>query len=152
MASSPVQTFVGDELVAFLYADATGHSRGRAVPAAGVERRLERGVGWVPADPGDHRVRDACRPQPAGVARRRASPSRPGDGDPAALTECERELAVGVLPRSLEEALAAFENTLVRGEVWDNLRKGYCTLKREEIELLSRLETAEVCARYVAVF
>ena len=29
---------------------------------------------------------------------------------------------------------------------------GFQTLKREEIELLSRLETAEACARYVAVF
>jgi glutamine synthetase len=41
---------VGDELVAFLYADAAGLSRGRAVPLRDLERRLGAGVGWVPAD------------------------------------------------------------------------------------------------------
>ena len=41
---------VGDELVAFLYADAAGLSRGRAVPLRDLEQRLVTGVGWVPAD------------------------------------------------------------------------------------------------------
>lgn len=41
---------VGDELVAFLYADAAGLSRGRAVPLRDLEQRLGGGVGWVPAD------------------------------------------------------------------------------------------------------
>jgi glutamine synthetase len=41
---------VGDELVAFLYADAAGLSRGRAVPLRDLEQRLGTGVGWVPAD------------------------------------------------------------------------------------------------------
>jgi glutamine synthetase len=40
----------GDELVAFLYSDASGLNRGRAVPADQLERRLSTGVGWVPAD------------------------------------------------------------------------------------------------------
>ena len=40
----------GDELVAFLYSDLSGMSRGRAVPAADLEQRLASGVGWVPAD------------------------------------------------------------------------------------------------------
>jgi glutamine synthetase len=40
----------GDELVAFLYADAAGLNRGRAVPLVDLERRLATGVGWVPAD------------------------------------------------------------------------------------------------------
>jgi glutamine synthetase len=40
----------GDELVAFLYSDLSGMARGRAVPAADLERRLATGVGWVPAD------------------------------------------------------------------------------------------------------
>jgi glutamine synthetase len=41
---------VGDELVAFLYADVAGLSRGRAVPLSDLEQRLGTGVGWVPAD------------------------------------------------------------------------------------------------------
>lgn len=41
---------VGDELVAFLYADLAGLNRGRAVPLRDLERRLETGVGWVPAN------------------------------------------------------------------------------------------------------
>jgi glutamine synthetase len=41
---------VGDELVAFLYADLAGLNRGRAVPSRDLERRLATGVGWVPAD------------------------------------------------------------------------------------------------------
>jgi glutamine synthetase len=40
----------GDHLVAFLYADAAGLARGRAVPGRDLERRLRTGVGWVPAD------------------------------------------------------------------------------------------------------
>jgi hypothetical protein len=50
MPGTAATAFPGDELVAFLYADATGPSRGRAVPAAELERRLQAGVGWVPAD------------------------------------------------------------------------------------------------------
>ncbi|HEY5057513.1 MAG TPA: glutamine synthetase family protein [Gaiellaceae bacterium] len=41
---------VGDELVAFLYADLAGLNRGRTVPLHDLERRLATGVGWVPAD------------------------------------------------------------------------------------------------------
>lgn len=40
----------GDELVLFLTSDLSGLNRGRAVPAAELERRLAAGVGWVPAD------------------------------------------------------------------------------------------------------
>ena len=41
---------VGDELVAFLYADVAGLTRGRAVPLHDLEQRVSTGVGWVPAD------------------------------------------------------------------------------------------------------
>ena len=39
-----------DELVAFLYPDVSGLSRGRAVPFRDLERRMATGIGWVPAD------------------------------------------------------------------------------------------------------
>lgn len=40
----------GDELVLLLTSDVSGLNRGRAVPAADLERRLVTGVGWVPAN------------------------------------------------------------------------------------------------------
>jgi glutamine synthetase len=40
----------GDELVALLYADLSGLSRGRGVPARNLEHSMRTGVGWVPAD------------------------------------------------------------------------------------------------------
>jgi glutamine synthetase len=40
----------GDELVALLYPDLSGLSRGRAVPLRRLERDMRTGVGWVPAD------------------------------------------------------------------------------------------------------
>jgi glutamine synthetase len=40
----------GDGLVAFLYTDISGISRGRAFPAKDLPNRLKSGVGWVPAN------------------------------------------------------------------------------------------------------
>jgi glutamine synthetase len=39
-----------DELVMFLHTDLSAISRGRAVPASELEKRLRAGVGWVPAN------------------------------------------------------------------------------------------------------
>jgi glutamine synthetase len=40
----------GAELVAFMHADISGLTRGRAFPLGDLDQRLEAGVGWVPAD------------------------------------------------------------------------------------------------------
>src|SRR4051794_23699973 len=56
----------GDELVAFLYPDLSGLSRGRAVPARDLERRLVTGVGWVPADQAITALGPLAEPNPWG--------------------------------------------------------------------------------------
>ena len=40
----------GEEVVAFLHNDVSGISRGRGFPASQLQRRLQLGVGWVPAN------------------------------------------------------------------------------------------------------
>lgn len=73
-------------------------------------------------------------------------------GDPEALAPAELA-ALQSLPRSLEEALAAFEvDPLFRAELADDLHAGYCALKRKEVEVLEGFDLTEVCARYAGVF
>lgn len=58
---------VDEELVALLYADPAGLSRGRAVPAGRLERALETGVGWVPADQAISALGPLGEPNPWGA-------------------------------------------------------------------------------------
>ena len=56
----------GDELVAFLYADLSGLSRGRAVPQRRLARAMATGVGWVPADQAITPLGPLAEPNPWG--------------------------------------------------------------------------------------
>ncbi len=75
-------------------------------------------------------------------------------GDPESLSPSEREkLGVGSPPRSLGEALHAFEaDTLVAGQVPSELCNGYAAMKRTEITLLDGMPLEEACGRYARVY
>ena len=58
-----------------------------------------------------------------------------------------------LLPRSLEEALAALERNAVAATWWSQeAMAAYLAFKRAEIEALGQADPAEVCARYAAVY
>lgn len=75
-------------------------------------------------------------------------------GDLDAIPPAERErLGLDTVPRSLEEALAAFEaDALVRSAVSADLRGGWAAMKRAEIEILDGVDLEEACARYAALY
>jgi glutamine synthetase len=75
-------------------------------------------------------------------------------GDLDAIPAGERQrLGLDTVPRSLAEALDAFEaDDLVRSLVSADLRAGYTAMKRAEIGLLDGVDTAEACARYAALY
>jgi glutamine synthetase len=61
--------------------------------------------------------------------------------------------AAPLLPRSLEEALAALERDDVAKTWWSkDAMAAYLAFKRAEIESLGKADTAEICARYAAVY
>jgi glutamine synthetase len=58
----------GEELVSLVTCDLAGLVRGRSVPLADVDRRLEIGVGWVPANQSISAFGDMAEPNPWGSA------------------------------------------------------------------------------------
>ena len=65
LSSEPV---AGDELVSLVTCDLAGLVRGRSVPLAELDRRLEIGVGWVPANQSISAFGDLAEPNPWGSA------------------------------------------------------------------------------------
>ena len=66
--SLTVDPGVGEELVSLVTCDLAGLVRGRSVPLADLERRLEIGVGWVPANQSISAFGELAEPNPWGSA------------------------------------------------------------------------------------
>jgi len=63
------------------------------------------------------------------------------------------ETPAPLLPRSLEEALAALERDEIAGTWWSaDAMAAYLAFKRAEIEALGDADPAEICTRYAAVY
>ena len=66
--SLTVDPGAGEELVSLVTCDLAGLVRGRSVPLADLERRLEIGVGWVPANQSISAFGELAEPNPWGSA------------------------------------------------------------------------------------
>jgi glutamine synthetase len=63
------------------------------------------------------------------------------------------EATAALLPRSLEEALAALERDEAAATWWSKeAMAAYLAFKRAEIEALGEADPAEICTRYAAVY
>jgi glutamine synthetase len=112
------------ELVAFVHADLTGLTRGRAFPQRDLDRRLRTGVGWVPANQAMTPLDGLAEPNPwgpLGDVRLRADPATEvrvvvaGQDAPLHFFLCDATTLDGAAweacPRGLlKRAIAAFES------------------------------------------
>jgi glutamine synthetase len=115
---------VGEELVSLVTCDLAGLVRGRSVPLADLERRLEIGVGWVPANQSISAFGDLAEPNPWGPA---------GDvrlmPDPATLVRLDRWAGIAPLH------LVLCDIAEVDGSDWDACGR---TFLRRALERLHR--------------
>ncbi len=103
----------GDELVAFLYADAAGLNRGRAVPLADLEQRLATGVGWVPADQAITALGPLGEPNPWGAL-----------GDLRLVPAIETQTRVDLWPTVPPLHFYLCDARTLDGETWDACPRG----------------------------
>jgi glutamine synthetase len=96
------------DLVAFLYTDISGVTRGRAVPASDLSARLESGVGWVPANQALTSLGPIADPNPWGaLGDLRLSPDR------------STETRVDLWPNSSPLHFFLCDATTLDGRPWD---------------------------------
>ncbi|MEO9174276.1 MAG: glutamine synthetase, partial [Gaiellales bacterium] len=98
----------GDELVTLATCDLAGIVRGRAVPVAELERRLEIGVGWVPANQSITAFGAMAEPNPWGSA-----------GDLRLLPDAATRVRVDRFPGVPALHLVLCDITEVDGGEWD---------------------------------
>jgi glutamine synthetase len=120
---SPDQA-AGEELVSLVTCDLAGIVRGRSVPLADLPRRLETGVGWVPANQSISAFGDLAEPNPWGSA-----------GDVRLLPDASTEVRVDRWPGIAPLHLVLCDITETDGSAWDTCGR---TFLRRSLERLLR--------------
>jgi glutamine synthetase len=122
------------DLVAFLYTDISGVTRGRAVPASDLRARLDSGVGWVPANQALTSLGPIADPNPWGAL-----------GDLRLSPDPSTETRVDLWPGTSPLHFFLCDATTVDGRPWDCCPR---VLLRQAMEALEQ----ETGTRLVASF
>jgi glutamine synthetase len=114
----------GEELVSLVTCDLAGLVRGRSVPLSDLDRRLEIGVGWVPANQSISAFGDLAEPNPWGSA---------GDlrlmPDPATVVRLDRWPGIAPLH------LVLCDITELDGSDWDACGRTFLGRSLERLQL-----------------
>jgi glutamine synthetase len=114
----------GEELVSLVTCDLAGLVRGRSVPLADLDRRLEIGVGWVPANQSISAFGDLAEPNPWGSA-----------GDVRLLPDASTRVRLDRWPGIAPLHLVLCDIAEVDGSDWDACGR---TFLRRSLERLHR--------------
>lgn len=124
----------GEELVSLVTCDLAGLVRGRSVPLADLDRRLEIGVGWVPANQSISAFGDLAEPNPWGSA-----------GDVRLMPDTATRVRIDRWPGIAPLHLVLCDITEVDGRDWDACGR---TLLRRSLERLHRHAGVQVNASF----
>lgn len=124
----------GEELVSLVTCDLAGLVRGRSVPLADLDRRLEIGVGWVPANQSICAFGDLAEPNPWGSA-----------GDVRLLPDRDTRVRLDRWPGIAPLHLVLCDITEVDGRDWAACGR---TLLRRALERLQRHAGVRVNASF----
>jgi glutamine synthetase len=125
---------LGDELVSLVTCDLAGLVRGRSVPLADLERRLEIGVGWVPANQSISAFGDLAEPNPWGAA-----------GDVRLMPDATTRVRLDRWPGIAPLHFVLCDITEVDGSDWDACGR---TFLRRALERLHRHAGVHVSASF----
>jgi glutamine synthetase len=126
------------ELVALLYNDLSGLTRGRAFPLDQIDRRRKSGVGWVPANQGLTAFGAIAEPNPWGSV-----------GDLRLLPDAGTEVRVDLWPDTPPVHFFLCDATEVDGSEWDSCAR---TLLRNALAQLADLAGASMVAAFEQEF
>jgi glutamine synthetase len=118
------ETTLGEELVSLVTCDLAGLVRGRSVPLADLDRRLEIGVGWVPANQSISAFGDLAEPNPWGSA-----------GDVRLMPDASTRVRLDRWPGVAPLHLVLCDIAEVDGSDWDACGR---TFLRRSLERLHR--------------
>jgi glutamine synthetase len=124
----------GDELVSLVTCDLAGLVRGRSVPLADLDRRLEIGVGWVPANQSISAFGDLAEPNPWGST-----------GDVRLLPDTTTRVRLDRWPGIAPLHLVLCDITEVDGSDWDACGR---TFLRRSLERLQRHAGVQINASF----
>lgn len=125
---------IGEELVSLVTCDLAGLVRGRSVPLADLDRRLEIGVGWVPANQSISAFGDLAEPNPWGSA-----------GDVRLMPDARTRVRIERWPGIAPLHLVLCDITEVDGSDWDACGR---TFLRRSLERLHRHAGVRVHASF----